>query len=126
MKVARFTKNGDLEKYEFSTINEAKLLVEKWKEEFRSVNKTEEIMKLTGKDSVYERYCEEVDDMIEQLKEQNPPSSDYLRCKTCKEEDHELYNSCRCEGRNIRIAKERRERGESPWINRDKNECSKK
>jgi len=41
-------------------------------------------------------------------------SNDYLKCFTCPEEDHE-GQFCRCESRNIRIAKEKRFHGESPW-----------
>ena len=39
---------------------------------------------------------------------------DYLRCKICKKADHE-GQFCRCEDRNVRIAKEQRARGESAW-----------
>jgi|GEM_PF-5413223 hypothetical protein len=115
MKVSRFGKDGILEKHEFSTIREAKLLIEKWKEEFKIVNRTREVIRNGGKDYAYERYCQELDDMIERLKQQNPPSPDYYRCKKCKEKDHESF-ACRCEDRNIRISKERRERGEG-WKN---------
>lgn len=36
-----------------------------------------------------------------------------LQCSKCKTEDHEGFNNyfCRCEGRNIKLAKELRERG---------------
>lgn len=37
-----------------------------------------------------------------------------LKCSKCPEEDHEGH-FCRCEPRNIHIAKELRERGMSPW-----------
>jgi hypothetical protein len=40
--------------------------------------------------------------------------NDYLRCNSCVESEHE-GQFCRCEERNIRIAKEMRSRGESPW-----------
>jgi hypothetical protein len=40
---------------------------------------------------------------------------DCLRCNVCAETDHE-GKFCRCESRNIRIAKEMRTQGESPWI----------
>jgi hypothetical protein len=42
---------------------------------------------------------------------------DYLKCKICSPEKHEPNGwACRCEGRNIRVAKERRARGEkSGW-----------
>ena len=39
---------------------------------------------------------------------------DYSKCKSCSEQDHEGI-FCRCESRNMRIAKERRNRKESPW-----------
>lgn len=42
---------------------------------------------------------------------------DYEKCKKCVESDHEGYMKafCRCEERNIRIAKEQRKRNESAW-----------
>lgn len=40
---------------------------------------------------------------------------DFERCKKCPPEDHEDW-ACRCEDRNIRIAKERRKRGINSWI----------
>lgn len=39
---------------------------------------------------------------------------DYLKCTKCADQEHEGI-FCRCEMRNIRVAKERRNRGESPW-----------
>lgn len=39
---------------------------------------------------------------------------DYLKCDICKEQDHE-GQFCRCEMRNLRIAKEMRDRKESWW-----------
>jgi hypothetical protein len=41
-------------------------------------------------------------------------SDDYLKCIKCKEVDHEGI-FCRCESRNIRIARERIKNGENPW-----------
>lgn len=41
-------------------------------------------------------------------------NNDYLKCKICHVSDHE-GQFCRCEGRNIRIAKEKRERCEQTW-----------
>ncbi len=46
---------------------------------------------------------------------------DYLKCNICKEEDHE-DQFCRCESRNIRIAKIKRELGQSPWTKSQENE----
>ena len=39
---------------------------------------------------------------------------DYLKCRKCPNDTHE-GQFCRCEMRNIRIAKEKRKRGESAW-----------
>ncbi len=41
-------------------------------------------------------------------------SDDFEKCSKCKPEDHE-WIFCRCEERNIRIAKQLRGHGESPW-----------
>lgn len=39
---------------------------------------------------------------------------DFLKCEKCSESEHEgIY--CRCEMRNLRIAKECRANGQSPW-----------
>ena len=46
---------------------------------------------------------------------------DYLKCNICKEEDHE-DQFCRCESRNIRIAKIKRELGQSPWTKSQEKE----
>ena len=52
----------------------------------------------------------------------NQHYDDYEKCKTCPEEDHEGYKKmlCRCENRNMRLARERRKRGESDWQLRKK------
>lgn len=47
---------------------------------------------------------------------------DYLKCNVCPEELHE-GKYCRCEPRNIRIAKESRSRGES-WAQKNKKEVN--
>lgn len=44
---------------------------------------------------------------------------DYLKCVKCAEIEHE-GSFCRCEERNIRIAKEQRSRGESAWKSKEK------
>lgn len=48
---------------------------------------------------------------------------DFLKCFKCYEEDHEGA-FCRCEMRNIRIAKEQRARGVSSWQIRKKERTS--
>ncbi len=46
---------------------------------------------------------------------------DYLKCSHCSQEHNEGI-FCRCESRNIRIAKESRSRGNSPWKNKNDDE----
>ncbi len=45
-----------------------------------------------------------------------------LQCSTCPIEDHEGINNyfCRCEYRNIKIAKQLRQRGINVWEKSDK------
>lgn len=52
---------------------------------------------------------------------------DFKKCSKCPPEDHVDW-ACRCEDRNIRVAKERRKKGISPWINKSirSNENQKK
>lgn len=40
-----------------------------------------------------------------------------LQCSKCATEDHDGFNNyfCRCESRNIKLAKELRERGITAW-----------
>jgi len=40
---------------------------------------------------------------------------DYLKCNICLASEHN-DKFCRCEARNIRVAKEMRSRSESPWL----------
>ena len=43
--------------------------------------------------------------------------NDYEKCRTCPEEDHTGVDnfSCRCVARNMRIARQRRKRGQCVW-----------
>jgi|ERR1700722_9494797 len=51
-------------------------------------------------------------------------SLDYENCFKCQEEDHE-GSFCRCEDRNIRIAREKLINNESPWGNLKKEDLKK-
>ena len=88
--------DGKLATFEFETIEEAKCLFDKWKDEFRKVNETDKIINILGKDEAYESYCRELDDTFEEFRN----NFDVNEGK---------------ENRNIRMAKERRARNESPW-----------
>jgi hypothetical protein len=46
-----------------------------------------------------------------------------LQCSKCRTQDHHGHNNyfCRCEDRNIKLAKELRERGISTWEKKETN-----
>lgn len=81
--------------------------IEKLKKEFRDMNKTEEVIRICGIDRSYERYCKELENIMSECK--CLPE----KCDKCTEEQHEghLKMFCRCEGRNIKVAKELRDKG---------------
>lgn len=103
-KLHRFENNKMMEYNCYEVSN----LEKKWKEDFRIQNRTDDCIRIYGRDRTYERYCKEIDDFMEQcecLKD---------KCDKCKPEDHE-GDFCRCEMRNIALAKQKRERKESAW-----------
>ena len=78
------------------------------KADFRKSNGTDDILKSGLRDRAYTEYCEDIDNFLEQCK-CNEMS---LKCSRCSDEDHEGY-FCRCEGRNIQLAKQLRQKGMS-------------
>ena len=68
MKIARFEKD-QLVTYSFSSLEDLNDKIEQWQKEFREKNKTEKVIKLFGRDKTYEKYCEELDDLINQYTE---------------------------------------------------------
>ena len=87
------------------------------KSHFRKTNNTEHIWNSGSMDTAYENYCEQFNNFLNNCK-CNPES---LKCEKCSEDDHEGY-FCRCEGRNIRLARQLREKGLSPWQKDNKAE----
>jgi hypothetical protein len=84
-----------------------------WKEKFRAQNGTDIILKSGGRDRYYEEYCGMVDYLLKDCKcEARIP----LKCNVCKEEEHEGYlkSFCRCEMRNIALARQHRKDGWTP------------
>jgi hypothetical protein len=79
------------------------------KAEFRKNNRTDEIIDSGRVDRMYKEYCESISNFLDQCKcvDKIP-----LRCEKCSIEDHE-GDFCRCESRNIALAKQlRREKSE--------------
>lgn len=59
MMIKRF-ENDNLVTYEYNSLEELHSLIEKWKEQFRKLNRVEE----GKKDKAYERYCMELDELL--------------------------------------------------------------
>lgn len=82
----------------------------KYKEEllsdFRKRNGTDKAYKAGIRDRTYEEFCGQLDDFINQCE-------CWRMCPNCSKEDHEGYLNvfCRCEDRNIKVAKIMREKG---------------
>ncbi len=97
------------------TCDEVRDKIEDWKREFRERNATDHLTAAGMKDMAYERYCKEMDDFLSQCKCEETKEKLLPVCSKCPKEDHEGY-FCRCEGRNIRLARQEREEGKSVWI----------
>lgn len=104
IKVAIF-ENGQLVKYNFPTMKAFDDAVAIWKLKFKKENSCDD------NDRAYMAYCEELHEMKERVANK---SEDYHQCMKCPPEKHEGA-FCRCEDRNIRIAKERRSNKEDHW-----------
>ena len=99
---------GNLKKYSCSWLRENKDILKK---EFRENNLTDRILALGRRDRAYEEYCMEIEESLDQCKcEQEIP----LYCAKCPKEDHENEYFCRCEARNIKLAKQFRKLGHHP------------
>ncbi len=88
--------------------DEVRFLAESWKKKFRISNGTDEILKKGMRDKHYEHYCKDIDEFLSRCK----CNEVALKCDKCQESDHEEY-FCRCESRNIRLAKQLRHKGKS-------------
>lgn len=83
------------------------------KSEFKKINRSDEVIKLIGKDRMYDKYCSQLDDFLDQCKCNEIP----LKCYVCSEEEHEGINNyfCKCGDRNIKLAKQLRANKMSAW-----------
>src|SRR5258706_15837199 len=109
-KFARF-ENDSINKYQFHSYKEALFWVESEIVKFKEVNKVRD----ESKDKSFIRYRDSLHEELEKQKAKKGQSmNDYTECRKCDPSEHEGV-FCRCESRNIRIAKEQRVRGESDW-----------
>ena len=109
IKLSRF-ENGLMKRYEFDSYEKIKSWVDQEIENFKVVNQ----VKNEEKDRAFIYFKSELEGLLEMQKDnKGQVIDDYLKCKSCMKSDHE-GQFCRCEGRNIRIAKEIRSRGENP------------
>ncbi len=63
--------NGCTVTYKFISLEDLKDKTEEWKAEFRRTNKTDKIIKMFGRDKSYERYCNELDELISDMQKVN-------------------------------------------------------
>ena len=84
------------------TCEDFEVLKKKWREK----NMTDQIIESGGRDRSYEAFCDQLDNICQCLIQD--------KCEKCSDEDHEGF-FCRCEPRNIKLAKQRREKGLSVW-----------
>lgn len=86
------------------TCDEVRNLHLQWKKEFREKNGTDQILAAGVRDRMYEEFVKSVDSFLyEKCKCNKIP----LKCDRCLQEDHEGF-FCRCESRNINLAKQLR------------------
>lgn len=94
--------NGKFETYTCSQVKESHF---QWKQTFREQNGTDRIIATGGKDEAYNHFCESIDRFLNQCK--HDPIE--LQCPQCEATEHEGY-FCRCESRNIALAKHLRQK----------------
>ncbi len=98
-RLRQFKHDGSIETLTCDEVREKQY---EMKEKFRKVNGTDQIMKRGRIDRMYVQYCESIDKFLNECKCKESIS---LKCEKCSEEDHEGY-FCRCESRNIALAKQ--------------------
>lgn len=102
--------NDVIKTYDFTSYDDAKNWIDQELEKFKIMNRVDDELK----DRSFIAFKSQLEQILHAKENKGQVMDDYLRCNSCKREDHE-GQFCRCESRNIRIAKEIRSRGESPW-----------
>ena len=109
----RFEK-GSIKKHQFDSYEKAKSWVDQEIEKFKIVNRVHN----EEKDRAFISFKSELEKSLKMQKDnKGQEMDDYLKCNKCMEIDHEGPEGqfCRCESRNIQIAKENRLRGKLNW-----------
>jgi hypothetical protein len=97
-----------LKNYEFSTLRELEDWINRSLEVFKEKNKVEN-EEMDNSFQAIKNYLENLKKLSEETF-----SYDYESCKICSPDDCKgLF--CKCENRNIRVAREQRILGQSPW-----------
>lgn len=104
-KLRQFNSQGSITDFSCDYIRDNQYTM---KSDFRNKNRTDEILKSGGRDRAYEQYCNSLDNFLEKCK---CGTEITLKCPKCLDEDHE-GNFCRCESRNIALAKYLRAKGQ--------------
>lgn len=104
----------EIEKITEYTCDEVRTLAKSWKKTYyidNAVAWAEKVFK--KKDERYRDYCMEIDSFLDDCK--CKPLQD--KCDKGSPEDHEgpKHMFCRCEDRNMRLARKLRSEGKSPW-----------
>ncbi len=76
---------------------------------YRIVNSTDKLTEKGLIDRNYEKFKENMEQFLAECEDDIK-----LECDKCKKEEHEGY-FCRCEARNIALARKLRNKGKSPW-----------
>lgn len=105
--VQRFV-DGKLESFTCDQVKEFQL---EWKKQFREENGTDRTLEKGMNDRAYDEFCDEIDTFINKTCTCDKIA---LTCEKCSPEQHEGH-FCRCEDRNIRLARQLRNEGHSHW-----------
>lgn len=98
------------------TCHQVRMFEKRWKENFKKKNRSDEIMKKGARDRYFDQYCNSLDEFLKKCSCEVKLNIEM--CEKCSVEDHEGH-FCRCEMRNIEIAKILRKEDKSPWLNRE-------
>ncbi len=101
------------DKCETYTCDQVRKHRDEWLAGFRERNGTNELLALKMKDRPYDSYRDSIDEFLSKCKCRKPAKILPV-CPNCTKEEHEGY-FCRCESRNIQLARQEREEGKSPW-----------
>lgn len=117
-----FLKEGtyEIERIFDYTCDEVRVLAKSWKNKYYIDNEVAWAEKSFGReDERYKEYCMQIDYFLNDCKCEPLQK----KCQKCAPKDHGGPKNmfCRCEDRNIRLAKKLRAEGKSPWKDKEKS-----